>query len=139
MDQKQAEAGGATLKELCAATDTLAGERKAMRALRTFCLQCQGEHPSFVRDCMDVACPLHAFRLPESQHIDPLAGRSVRAVRRQCLLCAGDRREVRACGAGESCALWAYRFGVLPSTYKRVTARIKSPKTLWLPGFAPKN
>lgn len=137
MEQKRIDTGGDSQKKFCAMPEAPTGERKALKALRHFCLQCQGEHPSFVRDCADTACPLHAFRLPESQAVDPAAGRVVRAMRRQCLLCAGDRQEARACAAGDSCALWPYRFGVLPATYKRVTDRIKSPKTLWLPGFAP--
>lgn len=115
----------------------LVGERGAVKILRRFCLQCQGERPGFVRDCPDLACPLYAFRLPESPPVDGLAGRAIRAVRRQCLACAGDRREVRACAARESCVLWPYRFGVLPATYKRVTDRIKDPKLLWLPGVTP--
>ncbi len=118
-----------------AAPERRTGDRASLKELRRFCLQCQGEHPAFVRSCADLSCALHPFRLPESDSWSPLLGRAVRAIRRYCLVCAGDRREVRACAARERCVLWPYRFGVLPATYKRVTARIRKPKTLWLPGL----
>jgi hypothetical protein len=114
-----------------------AGERAAMKAVRRFCLQCQGEVSHFVRECLDGACALRFFRLPDAPAVHEEAGRALRAVRRHCLVCAGDRKEARACQAEENCPLWPYRFGVLPSTYQRVTGRRTNPRELWLPGLRP--
>lgn len=65
-----------------------------MLAVRRFCLVCQGDAPSAVRACADTACSLWPWRLPEAPK-GPEAARAVlRAVRRQCLACAGSRAEV---------------------------------------------
>lgn len=113
-------------------------DSKAARAVRRFCLECQGTSPSLVRLCGETTCPLHPWRLPDSPPFLEDSGRVVRGVRRHCLNCAGDRREVRTCDAGESCPLWPYRFGVSPATYKRVSIRMRAPKELFLPGFEKK-
>lgn len=110
-------------------------ETKVARAVRRFCLDCQGGQPSLARACADHACHLHPWRLPDSPAISGEYGRVLRAVRRYCLVCAGDRREARACDARESCPLWEYRFGVHSVTYKRVSERVRAPKELFLPGF----
>ncbi|WP_298033391.1 hypothetical protein [uncultured Desulfovibrio sp.] len=62
-----------------------------------------------------------------------LAARAaLRAVWRQCMNGAGNRREVRTCPARESCPLWHCRFGVHPQTYKAVRRRFFAPKALRL-------
>ena len=105
------------------------------RALRRFCLECQGNHPPSVAACTDTGCPLHAFRqctvapLPED-------ARPLRGIRRHCLVCSGSRAEARRCDAKDSCSLWSYRFGVLPATFRRVAGRRRRAKeTLRLPGM----
>ncbi len=118
-----------------------------MRAVRRFCLECQGGSSRAVRCCEDEACALWAWRVPdeanrvtvEGTSADPSAGRrgamacpALRAVRRHCLACAGGRGEVRACSAREGCALWSYRFGVTPDTYRTVRARIFGSRRLTL-------
>lgn len=114
-------------------------EKKAVRAVRRFCLECQGEQAELVRECVDGGCPLYPWRLPAAEPFQEGKGRALRAVRRHCLICAGDRREARSCDAKSSCPLWDYRFGVLPATYKRVSLRVRAPKDLFLPGFSEKN
>ena len=57
---------------------------------------------------------------------------ALRTIRKHCLNCAGDRREVRQCAAKEQCTLWSLRFGVRPETYKDVRRRFFSPKKLSL-------
>ncbi|CAK7017074.1 MAG: hypothetical protein DELT_02281 [Desulfovibrio sp.] len=113
-------------------------DTKAARAVRKFCLDCQGASPSLVRACEEEDCSLHPWRLPDSPAFLEEHGKVIRAVRRHCLVCAGDKGEVRSCDAEESCPLWEYRFGVHPVTYKRVSVRVRAPKTLFLPGFDPK-
>ena len=56
---------------------------------------------------------------------------ALRAIRGQCLACAGDRKDVRACAARQ-CPLWSLRFGVLPETYKTVRTRFFAPRRLTL-------
>jgi hypothetical protein len=68
----------------------------------------------------------------------PEEARPLRGIRRHCLACSGSRQDVRGCDAKDSCLLWSYRFGVLPSTFRRVAARrriILLP--LPLPGATP--
>ncbi len=155
---------------------------KIIRAIRRFCLDCQGGVAREVRLCPDTGCGLYAWRLAgiltggtgggRHDHAgdgdadtDPVAGapvgssgepsggnplpgalpliaqtlpdeRPVRAVRRYCIACCGgERAEVRTCDARDRCALWSYRFGVLPETYRKVKARLTGPRTLVLPGL----
>ncbi len=160
---------------------------KALRALRRFCLDCQGEDIEAVRNCPEISCPLWPFRVRskkkaqepplETEHLllaqeeqpaqsslmnlmpaKQLSGEktvresstassrnletensaaqtdlsALRAIRRQCLQCADNRRHVRACDARDTCAVWSYRFGVLPETYLRVKRRLSSNKLLYL-------
>ncbi len=108
----------------------------AERALRRFCLDCQGGSAPSVRACADASCRLYVFRLCTVEDL-PEDARPLRAIRGHCLACAGSRKEVRACDARENCPLWSYRFGVLPATFKRVAARRKKRReTLLLPGFS---
>ena len=102
-----------------------------LRALRRFCLDCQGDSATAVEHCADTLCALWAVRTAER----PAAAETrliLRAVRRHCMNCAGDRREIRACAAREHCPLWSLRFGVLPETYKAVRQRLAAPKRLTL-------
>lgn len=179
---------------------------KTIRAIRRFCLDCQGGAAREVRLCPDTGCGLYAWRLagiltggagcgrheaagghdpdasdatgpadsldasrmtdapakalsrasgesggrslPASAQAGPLPGalpliaqtlpdeRPVRAIRRYCVACCGgERSEVRTCDARDRCALWSYRFGVLPETYRRVKARLTGPRALVLPGL----
>lgn len=112
----------------------------AGRAVRRFCLECQGESAAAVRRCADIGCALWPWRLPPEQPApEPpspteKASRRVallRAVRRQCMACAGHRKEVRLCGAG-ACPLRPLRFGVTPATYQAVRARFFAPRKLTL-------
>lgn len=107
----------------------------AERALRRFCLECQGDDPEAVRACADAACLLYAARPYQSAREASPHEAPLRAIRRFCLTCAGDRREARACDA-KNCPLWSFRFGVRPATFKRVAARReKSRRRLSLPGL----
>ncbi|MDE6734329.1 MAG: hypothetical protein K2J64_02545 [Desulfovibrio sp.] len=115
--------------------------RSAPLAARRFCLDCQGASPGAVRGCADRACPLWEWRLPPAAREASEAGGAcsvtaravLRAIRRQCVTCAGSRGDVRACAAREDCALWSYRFGVRPRTYREVRRRFFAPRELDLP------
>ena len=107
---------------------------KALAAIRSFCFACQGRSAARVRACEDADCPLHAFRLAGEE---PLENAPLRAARRYCLVCCGgERRELRSCAAKGSCALWSYRFGVSPHTYRRVKERLRGPRQFTLPDLA---
>lgn len=127
------------------------------RACRRYCLDCQGGSTSGVRRCADAACALWDWRLPPEHRSEPddgpqanarpapdkrppfapsperqaLRRRLLRAMRRQCLACAGHRRDVRQCSATD-CHLWPLRFGVMPETCRAVNARFFAPKRLSL-------
>lgn len=114
------------------------GKSGPLTAIRQFCLECQGASAKAVRACADRHCPLWDWRLaslpdePCPVPEDEAGRQALRAIRRQCMLCAGDRGEVRACAAREVCVLWRYRFGVRPQTYKLVRRRFFAPKPLSL-------
>lgn len=113
--------------------------RSVPLAARRFCLDCQGASSDAVRRCADAACPLWDWRSPSSaaaagEDASGAVPRAIlRAIRRQCLACAGSRGEVRACAAREDCPLWSYRFGVRPRTYRLVRRRFFAPRELDLP------
>ena len=127
----------------------------ARKAIRRFCLDCQGGYSPSVRACADVVCVLHPLRqgsvgadqeehpqcalpgLPQTLSPEFADGsRPERVIRLFCLACAGNRQEVRSCDAKETCALWSFRFGVSPATFKRVVARRQRWRTtLTLPGL----
>ena len=128
---------------------------KASKAIRRFCLDCQGGHVPSVRVCADAACVLYPLRHgDEAEEREGIASpegaaapggdapaqaeadRPVRRIRLFCLGCAGSRQDVRGCDAGQDCALWSFRFGVSPATFKRVVARRQRWRTeLTLPGL----
>lgn len=123
--------------------------RKASAAIRRFCLDCQGGHAPSVRDCTDGQCILYPVRHAPANDsetpappLPPAADghiRPVRLIRLFCLACAGSRQEVRVCDARQACALWSFRFGVSPSTFKRVSARRQFYRSLLLlPGLEGK-
>lgn len=109
-------------------------------AVRRFCLDCQGGSSRLVRSCPDDSCPLWAWRLvalpteasPEGSNKIQSSRAAMRVVRRQCMACAGGRREVRFCSAKGDCPLWSWRFGVRPQTYKDVRRRFFAPRALSL-------
>lgn len=116
---------------------------KVLTALRQFCLECQGASPKAVRACPDAHCAIWAWRtvaLPNGDVPPGFAAASpesltrggLRAARRYCLGCAGNKRDVRACTARETCPLWHWRFGVLPRTYRAVRKRFFAPQLLRL-------
>ena len=123
----------------------------ARKAIRRFCLDCQGGYAPSVRACLDTVCVLHSLRHgigtdeaspPKpalSDQAEPMQAeriRPVRLIRLFCLICAGNRREVRICDAKGRCAHCSFRFGVLPATFKRVVARRQRWRTtLTLPGL----
>ena len=115
--------------------------RSAALAARRFCLDCQGASPGAVRGCADPACPLWQWRLPPASRgaaatdgaCSGMTRAVLRAIRRQCVTCAGSRGDVRSCTAREDCALWSYRFGVRPRTYREVRRRFFAPRELDLP------
>jgi len=104
---------------------------KVARAIRRFCLDCQGDSPPHVTGCKDTACPLFSLRDSTLRPLLP-EERPLRSIRRYCLSCAETRDDVRKCDAREQCGLWSFRFGVLPQTFKRVVSRRKRGKELFL-------
>ena len=131
------------------------------RAVRRFCLDCQGGSAASVVSCLDAECLFYPERDAKSEPegdegclkagavIESDTGpgpravrasstprRPLRLIRGYCLGCAGSRREVRECEAKDDCPLWSYRFGVKPSTFKRVSSRLKKERqSLKLPGL----
>ncbi len=111
-----------------------------LRQIRRFCMQCQGNSSSEVNACTDALCILWSWRQSNNINNDlqkPLAvgtthRLALRSVRRHCLHCAENTSDVRACTAKNECPLWSLRFGVYPTTYKRVIKRLSQPKRLSL-------
>ncbi len=156
-------------------TATIMTKGSTLKAIRRFCMACQGGSSRQVAACEDTGCALHLYRSGEVPEKPELAERAeltgqtrqpelaeqvdaeksglaeraelaelaeqapcppIRTVRRFCMACCANlRAEVRACAAREDCALWSYRFGCTPETWRRVKNRRSSPRPLLLPGF----
>ena len=163
-------------------TATIMTKGSTLKAIRRFCMACQGGSSRQVAACEDTGCALHLYRsgeqierpappapperagqagqieqsdlagkagqIEQSEQIEQegqtehaeLAEQApcppIRTVRRFCMACCANlRAEVRACAAREDCALWSYRFGCTPETWRRVKNRRSSPRPLLLPGF----
>ncbi len=113
------------------------GLRAPFLVIRRFCLECQGGSARSVRACGDSQCPLWEWRLFLQEKngfpaVKESSRQALRAIRRQCMYCAGARGEVRSCVAREGCVLWSFRFGVRPVTYLEVRRRFFAPKPLRL-------
>ncbi|WBF66332.1 hypothetical protein LN040_11390 [Desulfovibrio subterraneus] len=153
-------------------TATIMTKGSTLKAIRRFCMACQGGSSRQVAACEDTGCALHLYRSGEVPEKPELAERAeltgqirqpelaeqagaeksdlaeraehaelapcppIRTVRRFCMACCANlRAEVRACAAREDCALWSFRFGCTPETWRRVKNRRSSPRPLLLPGF----
>ena len=156
-------------------TATIMTKGSTLKAIRRFCMACQGGSSRQVAACEDTGCALHLYRSGEVPEQPELAERAeltgqirqpelaeqagaeksglaeraelaalaeqapcppIRTVRRFCMACCANlRAEVRACAAREDCALWSFRFGCTPETWRRVKNRRSSPRPLLLPGF----
>lgn len=65
---------------------------KPAKAVRRFCLDCQGGSAAFIQKYRDASCSLFDLRLCALS--DPfLKKRPCRAIRRHCLSCSGGRVE----------------------------------------------
>lgn len=144
-------------------TATIMTKGSTLKAIRRFCMACQGGSSRQVAACEDADCALHLYRsgeMPEQPEQPEFAEQAdaeksgqaevaeqapvaeltpcppIRTVRRFCMACCANlRAEVRACAAREDCALWSFRFGCTPETWRRVKNRRSSPRPLLLPGF----
>lgn len=80
-----------------------------LKSIRKYCLECMGDSPGLVRDCIDKDCSLHLYRHGNN----PSSGRVLKAIRNQCLNCAETKTEIRNCNS--DCYLKPYRMGTNPN------------------------
>jgi len=118
---------------------TIMRKLSALESIRKFCVACMGGSYQLVAECGAGDCPLHAYRLASAEGVDRPP---VRAIRRQCLVCCGDREGVRACAASpnckspfDPCPLWRYRLGSRPEIFERRKRKARSTP-LTLPGLS---
>ena len=91
----------------------------ALEAIRRFCVQCEGDSPTNVSECLYKACPFYAYRLgvalPAGKH------RPLKAIRTFCLeeCQAGNQGQVEGCqgdtAAAGPCPAWPFRLGKSPN------------------------
>ena len=91
----------------------------ALEAIRRFCVQCEGDSPTNVSECLYKACPFYAYRLgvalPAGKH------RPLKAIRTFCLeeCQAGNQGQVDDCqgdtAAAGPCPAWPFRLGKSPN------------------------
>ncbi len=91
----------------------------ALEAIRRFCVQCEGDSPTSVTECLYKACPFYAYRmgvaLPAGKH------RPLKAIRTYCLeeCQAGNQGQVEGCqgdtAAAGPCPAFPFRFGKSPN------------------------
>ena len=91
----------------------------ALEAIRRFCVQCEGDSPTSVTECLYKACPFYAYRLgvalPAGKH------RPLKAIRTFCLeeCQAGSQCQVEGCqgdtAAAGPCPAFPFRLGKSPN------------------------
>ena len=91
----------------------------ALEAIRRFCVQCEGDSPTNVTECLYKACPFYAYRLgvalPAGKH------RPLKAIRTFCLeeCQAGSQCQVEGCqgdtAAAGPCPAFPFRLGKSPN------------------------
>ena len=91
----------------------------ALEAIRRFCVQCEGDSPTNVTECLYKACPFYAYRLgvalPAGKH------RPLKAIRTFCLeeCQAGSQCQVEGCqgdtAAAGPCPAFQFRMGKSPN------------------------
>ena len=91
----------------------------ALEAIRRFCVQCEGDSPTNVSECLYKACPFYAYRLgvalPAGKH------RPLKAIRTFCLeeCQAGSQCQVEGCqgdtAAAGPCPAFPFRMGKSPN------------------------
>ena len=91
----------------------------ALEAIRRFCVQCEGDSPTSVTECLYKACPFYAYRmgvaLPAGKH------RPLKAIRTFCLeeCQAGSQCQVEGCqgdtAAAGPCPAFPFRMGKSPN------------------------
>ena len=102
--------------------------------VRRICLWCQGKSWMRVRECEQVACPLHARRLLE----DGDEGALMECIREFCLDCAGGPQAVEECtadrpmGGQPACPAHPFRTGDGAAAFRQSPA---SQQVRPLPGL----
>ena len=94
--------------------------RSPLKAVRTFCVECQGDSFPAVTECRDLACPFYAYRHgtpPEGQPHKPLRG--IKTYCSNFCLPDGGRDAVLACQGDKAlsgpCPVFPFRLGVNPN------------------------
>ena len=91
----------------------------ALEAIRRFCVQCEGDSPTNVTECLYKACPFYAYRLgvalPAGKH------RPLKTIRAYCVeeCQAGNQGQVDDCqgdtAAAGPCPAFPFRMGKSPN------------------------
>ena len=94
--------------------------RSPLQAIRAFCLECEGDSPANVKDCLNPACPFYAYRLgtpPAGQSHQPM-----KAIKTYCFdqcQAGSGREEVLTCQGDKAalgpCPVFPFRLGVNPN------------------------
>ena len=94
--------------------------RSPLKAIRAFCVECQGDSFQAVAECRDLACPFYAYRNgtpPDGQPHKPLV-----AIKTYCsIYCLpdGGRDAVLTCQGDKAyagpCPVFPFRLGVNPN------------------------
>lgn len=95
-------------------------KRTPLKAIRTFCIECQGESFQAVTECADAACPFYPYRHgtpPEGARHQPM-----KAIKQYCLnncQCGAGRQDVVECQGDKAvlgpCPVFPFRLGVNPN------------------------
>ena len=91
----------------------------ALEAIRRFCVQCEGDSPTNVSECLYKSCPFYAYRLgvalPAGKH------RPLKTIRAYCVeeCQAGNQGQVDDCqgdtAAAGPCPAFPFRMGKSPN------------------------
>jgi len=82
-----------------------------MRAIRAYCLTCQGKDKALVKTCFKVDCSLHQLRLGRKDQ----PGSPITKIKQRCHGCGeGTAQAIRKCEITD-CEIYQYRNGKSPA------------------------
>ena len=107
--------------------------RSPLQAIRAFCLECEGDSPDNVKDCLNPACQFYVYRLgapPKGQAHKPLP-----AIKEYChdqCQAGSGREEVLSCKGDEPvydvlqpCPVYPFRLGKNPNISAKTRERLR--------------
>ena len=116
-------------------TPGVPSKRSPLKAIRAFCVECQGDSSPAVATCADTVCPFFAYRLgkalPAGKHKPTSTIKQY--CYQQCQAGVGGREEVKGCQGNEiACPVFPFRTGRNPNVGEAKRKKLRAAATTQL-------